>query len=255
MSPDGVLALVVEHGYAIVFVALLLDHAGLPLPGELLLLLFGALARRGDVDLGLGIATAATAAMAGDSIGYWLGRLGGRRLLSTYCRVSLASGACVDRAVDFYRRRGPAAVVFGRFVVGVRAFLAPLAGSARMSYARFLAFDGVGALTWASVFVLAGYVLGVDAGALHERYWAGSVAVVGAGAAAYLLVKVDRRRRRGPASLAGGTAPPENGVVAGEAQVLTMRPEADQTRGETMTTSQQDETTITRPAVTGAGHC
>lgn len=204
MSVELVLGLFVQYGYWIVFVGILLDNAGLPLPGELLLIALGALARGGDLDLGLGVLIAAAAAMSGDSVGYWLGRLWGDRLLHAYCRVTLGSQKCVQKAVAFYHLRGPVAVVFGRFVVGVRAFLFPLAGSARMPYARFLLFDCFGALIWSGLFVLAGYSIGWQVERAHDGYRAGSAilaAVLGVGFATYLLMKLRRRWRHGPGSL------------------------------------------------------
>jgi membrane protein DedA with SNARE-associated domain len=201
VSFELLVSLFIQYGYWIVFVGILLDNAGLPLPGELLLLSFGALARTGHVDLGLGILVAAAAAMSGDSVGYWLGRLGGERLIHTYCRVTLGSGKCVQKAVAFYYSHGKMAVVFGRFVMGVRAFLFPLAGSVRMPYSRFLLFDSVGALVWAGLFILAGYSVGWQ---VHDRYRAASMIVagtLGAGVAGYFLTKLYRRWRHGPASL------------------------------------------------------
>jgi len=198
------LSLFIQYGYWIVFAGILLDNAGLPLPGELLLLTFGALARTGHVDLSLGILAATTAAMSGDSVGYWLGRLGGERLLHTYCRVTLGSGKCLQRAVAFYQLRGPVAVVFGRFVMGVRAFLFPLAGSARMPYPYFLLFDSVGALAWAALFTLAGYSVGWQVEGMHHQYRAASRILAGglaAGLAVYLLLKLYRRRHHGAGSL------------------------------------------------------
>ncbi len=198
--------LFVRYGYWIIFVGILLDNAGLPLPGELLLLTFGALARTGQMDLEGGIVLAAVAAMAGDSLGYWLGRLGGDRLLHSYCRVTLGSGKCLQKAVAFYKLRGAMAVVFGRFVMGVRAFLFPLAGSARMPYTKFLLFDSIGALTWVSGFALAGYSLGWQIGSMGERYRAASAILavaLGTGVAIYLLVKLYRRWRHGRGSLRG----------------------------------------------------
>lgn len=206
MSLELFLDLFVQYGYWIIFAAILLDNAGLPLPGELLLLTFGALARTGQMDLEGGIVLAAVAAMAGDSLGYWLGRLGGDRLLHGYCRVTLGSGKCLQRAVAFYKLRGAMAVVFGRFVIGVRAFLFPLAGSARMPYTKFLLFDSIGALTWVSAFTLAGYSFGWQVGSLTERYGAASTILavaLGTCAAVYLLVKLYRRWRHGGGSLRG----------------------------------------------------
>lgn len=88
MSFDALPGLFVQYGYGIVFMAILLDNAGLPIPGELLLLLFGAVARTGDLDLGLGLFVAWTAALSGDTVGYWFGRLTGDRVLRTYCRMT-----------------------------------------------------------------------------------------------------------------------------------------------------------------------
>ncbi|MBI3014260.1 MAG: DedA family protein [Candidatus Tectomicrobia bacterium] len=133
MSIELLLDSFVRHGYWILFGAILLDNAGLPLPGELFLMTFGALARMGQVDPVSGLLVAWLAALIGDSIGYWMGRLGGHGLLKLYCRLTLGSGDCMENALDFYRRRGPAAVILGRFIVGVRGFLFPLAGSARGS--------------------------------------------------------------------------------------------------------------------------
>lgn len=204
MSFEFLLSLFAQYGYWIVFFGILLDNAGLPLPGELLLLTFGALARTGHVDPGLGILVAWMAAMSGDHVGYWLGRLGGDRLLHTYCRLTLGSGKCFQKAVAFYQVRGRLAVVFGRFVMGVRALLFPLAGSARLPYAQFLLFDGVGALAWAGLFILAGYAVGWPVTEMHDDYRAAALllaGMLGAVFGAYLLMKLYRRRRHGPASL------------------------------------------------------
>lgn len=206
MSVELLLSLFVQYGYWIVFVGILLDNAGVPIPGELFLLILGTVARTGDLDLRLGVLVAWAAAMSGDSVAYWLGRLGGERLLHTYCRVTLGSGKCVQKAVAFYQVRGKVAVVFGRFVIGVRAFLFPLAGSARMPYAQFLFFDSLGALIWSGLFILAGYSVGWQVERAHDGYRAGSAilaAVLGVGFATYLLMKLYRRWRHGQGSLRG----------------------------------------------------
>lgn len=208
MGAEFLLALFIQYGYWLVFAGILLDNAGLPIPGELVLMAFGALVRTGHVDAGLGLLVATTAAMSGDSAAYWIGRLGGDRLLDTYCRVTLGSGKCVRRATAFYRLHGSAAVVLGRFVIGVRAFLFPLAGAARMPYSRFLLFDGVGALIWVGVFILAGYSIGGRVEAIYSEYRTGAMILAGALGAAfgvYLVMKLYRRWRRGPASFRGRT--------------------------------------------------
>lgn len=198
------LDLFAQHGYAIVFVSILLDNAGLPIPGELLLLLFGAIARNGDANLVLGVLLASAAAVAGDSGGYWLGRLTGERVLRTYCRLTLGSGKCVRRAASYYQLHGRTTVIFGRFVMGARAFLPALAGSAGMPFVQFLLFDVLGALVWAALFITLGYGVGWGPGRVHKGYRGVSIALlttVGVGLVAYLVVKVVRRGRHGAASL------------------------------------------------------
>ncbi len=204
MTAEFILGLFVQYGYLIVFTGILLDHAGLPLPGELVLLLFGALAQTGDLNAGLGILVAWAAAVSGDSVGYWLGRVGGDRALHAYCRLTFGSGQCVQNAVSYYRRHGPATVVFGRFVIGVRAFLTPLAGAARMPFGQFLLVDSLGAVIWSGLFIGVGYGLGLQMEQVHQRYRAGYMIVAGAVAASlavYLLMKLYRRRRHGVGSL------------------------------------------------------
>src|SRR3989338_617842 len=175
---DALLNLVAQYGYAIVFVSIFLDNAGLPIPGELLLLLFGALARNGDGSAVLGLLLASVAAVAGDSVGYWLGRLTGDRVLRTYCRLTLGSGKCVRRAASYYQLHGLATVIFGRFVMGARAFLPALAGSAGMPFVQFLLLDILGALVWAGLFVGLGYSVGWSPVRVHEGYRGVAIALL-----------------------------------------------------------------------------
>ncbi|HJR49679.1 MAG TPA: DedA family protein [Gemmatimonadales bacterium] len=187
MTPTAelLMGLFVAYGYWIVFTAILLDNAGLPVPGELLLLAFGLVARDGHLDLFLGLAVAATAALLGDSVGYWVGRLGGVRLLARFGKPRFAPGHF--------------SLVFGRFVIGARVLLAPLAGVSRMPFARFAAFDALGCLVWAGAFILIGYASGVRLEALQQGFRMVSVVaqvVVAAALAAWLVTRVAAVRRR-----------------------------------------------------------
>jgi membrane protein DedA with SNARE-associated domain len=185
LTGELLLGLFVAYGYWIVFTAILLDNAGLPIPGELLLLTFGVLAKAGHLDPLMGLAVAATAAMAGDSVGYWVGRLGGSRVLARFGRRS-------PRFVP-----GHASVVFGRFVVGVRVLMAPLAGVTRMPFPRFLAFDALGCLVWAGAFILIGYASGLKLEVLQEglRLLSGTFQVlIAAALATWAVVRLARRR-------------------------------------------------------------
>lgn len=179
MSIETLVGLLALYGYWIVFAAILLDNAGLPIPGELVLLTFGGMARSGHLDPMLGLAVATAAALAGDSLAYWAGRLGGE-----WVRRRLPAGRGLAP-----RRRS---VVLGKFVFGARMFLAPLAGVGRMPYRRFILFDGLGTLVWAGVFIGLGYALGAHFGAIQSALkTVAAVTLTGLaiGAAGYLTVR------------------------------------------------------------------
>lgn len=145
MSFETIAGLFITYGYWIVFVAILLDNAGLPIPGELFLVALGGVARMGHLDATLGLALAAAAAVMGDSLGYWGGRVAGDWI----------GGGWSTRG----RPAGPA-VVFGRFVVGARVLVAPLAGLTRMPFATFVALDALGCVLWTGTFIALGYSAG-----------------------------------------------------------------------------------------------
>jgi membrane protein DedA with SNARE-associated domain len=185
LTADLLVGLFVAYGYWIVFTAILLDNAGLPIPGELLLLAFGMVAKDGHLDPLLGLAVAATAALAGDSVGYWLGRVGGTRLL-----------ARIGRTPRF--KPGHVSLVFGRFVVGARMLVAPLAGLNRMAFPRFLACDALGCFMWAGVFILIGYASGLRLEVLQQNFQMVSYtaqAVLVAGLAAWGVTRLVAQRR------------------------------------------------------------
>src|SRR5437879_12733933 len=141
MSFDFLAGLVLAHGYVIVFLAVALDCAVLPIPGELLLLTIAGLAVQGHLDPVRGIAAAAAGVIIADSLGYWMGRLGGHRV---FARVGIS-----QRWTP-----GLTTVVFGRFVLGARVVLAPMAGTRRSPFGRFLACGACGAASWAPACVL-----------------------------------------------------------------------------------------------------
>lgn len=185
LTAELLTGLFIAYGYWIVFAAILLDNAGLPIPGELMLLVFGMVAKDGHLDLLLGLAVAATAALAGDSLGYWIGRLGGARLLARFGTPRFAPGHL--------------SLVFGRFVIGARMLLAPLAGVSRMPFTRFAAFDALGCFVWAGVFILIGYASGVRLEALQQGFRMVSAAAQGvlvAAVAAWVITRVLAVRRR-----------------------------------------------------------
>lgn len=192
-----------QYGYVILFLGIVLENAGLPLPGEVLLFAAGFLASTGLFKLPLVIALGAAGAVMGDSLSYLLGRLGGERLPQLYCKLMLGSAECVRKTQDYFTRRGGLTVAFARFVVGIRAFAAPMAGSTKMAYPRFLAYDALGALLWAALVTNFGYLFGsrwerLMAG--YRRYYGVVLLTVLLVTLGYILLKALRRRRYGPAS-------------------------------------------------------
>lgn len=178
--------LLATYGYPILFIAICLECAALPIPGELLLLALGGLAAQGHLDPSLGVLIAALAAVLGDSLSYGAGRRWGPELID---RIRVAK----------QWTPGPLTIIFGRFVVGARVAVAPLAGAQRVGFARFVFFDALGAMLWAALFVVAGYVGAVNI-AVVQRHWAvvtGGVALVVA-AAALIAYVVRARTERSP---------------------------------------------------------
>ncbi len=150
-----------RFGYGAVFAGVLLDNAGLPLAGELTLLISGSLVGDGNFTWMPTVLIAAAAAFASDCFWYGVGRLGSGRLIGLYCRVSFGSAACMSRTQQMLTRFGPRGLLVARFVPGFRTFAAPMAGMAGLALRRFAFYDGLGALLWASV--------GVSTGMLFAR--------------------------------------------------------------------------------------
>ncbi|MFN2555875.1 MAG: DedA family protein [Nitriliruptorales bacterium] len=132
---------------------------GLISPGEMSMVLGGVLAAEGRVTLGGMIATATTAAVFGDSAGYWVGRRWGARLLA-WGPVQRRFSDRISRVRRRFREKGGWTIVVGRWASVVRTFVPFAAGSARMPYPRFLLFSVPSATAWAVSFVLLGFIAG-----------------------------------------------------------------------------------------------
>lgn len=131
---------------------------GFLVPGETAAVLGGVAAQMGHVTLAAVMVTVVAAAIAGDTVGYEVGRHAGPRILQL--RALVRRRARVDGARDFLARRGGMAVLLGRWVAFFRAVMPALAGASRMPYRTFLRFNAVGGLIWGVVVVTAGYLAG-----------------------------------------------------------------------------------------------
>ena len=154
------LSLIATYGYIVVFLLVLVESSGVPLPGETSLLIAAALAATGHLWLPGVIVAAAIGAILGDTAGYWVGRTSGLRLLRKHGRIVRFDEAKLARAQDFFARHGDKTVFLGRFIPVGRIFTAVLAGMSRMHYRRFLVWNAAGGIVWALGMGTLGYVFG-----------------------------------------------------------------------------------------------
>jgi undecaprenyl-diphosphatase len=139
-----------QIGYPALALLVAGESAGLPIPGETALLTAGGLASEGRLSLPVVIVVAACAAIFGDTIGYWLGRRGGRAFLTRDGIGATHRRDAVRRADWFFERYGVATVFFGRWIIGVRVVAALMAGATRMPWPRFALANAAGAFAWAA---------------------------------------------------------------------------------------------------------
>jgi membrane protein DedA with SNARE-associated domain len=160
---------VVHYGYWAVGGALLLENAGVPLPGETILLMASFLAySEHDLRLPWIIVVATIAATAGDNLGFALGHYGGRPLLARYQAFFRIKDATVARGESLFEKYGSLTIFFARFVFGMRIIAGPLAGVLRMHWRRFAVFNFLGAGLWVTVISVAGYLFGQHWGRLER---------------------------------------------------------------------------------------
>jgi membrane protein DedA with SNARE-associated domain len=148
---------ITHHGLPLLFVVVMLESFGIPLPGETALIAFGVLASQGHYDVAVVIAVAAAAAIIGDNLGYWvIGRWLGRKLLRHRWFRSYAD-RFLPRAERIMKRHGGKTVFFGRFIAILRFTAAWLAGLGRMEWWRFLFWNASGGIVWAVVVALVAF--------------------------------------------------------------------------------------------------
>lgn len=204
-----------QYGYAALFLAVFLESAGLPLPGETALVAAAFVAAHGGLSLPWVILTAAIAGIAGDNLGYYLGRRYGRGWVERRGRWVLLSPARLDRMDAFFARFGAPAVAIARFVAGVRVVAAFAAGVAHMRWRTFFAFNVIGAVLWAATAGAVGYALGRGYGQLSRVLGqAGFIVLLTIASAAFIVWVARRLRARWRYVLAGA---PQRAVELGAA--------------------------------------
>jgi membrane protein DedA with SNARE-associated domain len=168
-----------HHGLPLLFAAVAIESFGIPVPGETALIAFAVLASRGHYAIEVVIAVAAVAAIIGDNLGFWLiGRRGGRALIGRYAWVERRTERVLPRANALIARYGGRAVFFGRFVSVLRETIAWVAGLAGMSWSRFLFWNALGGIVWATGIGLLAYWGGKALADTVSRYGLYAVAVI-----------------------------------------------------------------------------
>lgn len=194
---DGLLNVSPLVAYIAVFCLVFAEDAlfvGFVIPGETAAVLGGVVASRGEVQLGVMMALVVGAAIIGDTVGYEVGKHLGSRIVKTRALARHASK--LENAQDLLRRRGGSAVFLGRFTAFFRAVMPALAGTSRMPYGRFFAYNAAGGLVWGIGFVLLGFLAGNSYEAAAKAVGQELAIVIAAVAVAALIAWHFRSRRR-----------------------------------------------------------
>src|SRR5258706_847622 len=148
------------YGYWAVFFGVMLENAGVPVPGETILLIAGYFASTGKFHLGLVMLIAATGAVIGDNIGFAIGHHFGRNVLLRVGRFFFLTPKRLAHMENYFERHGNKAILVARFITGLRVFAALLAGAAKMPWRVFIVFNMAGAVLWSVVISTLGYLFG-----------------------------------------------------------------------------------------------
>lgn len=146
---DYFVQLVEQHGLVIIFVNVLVEQLGAPLPTYPILVMAGALLETSTHSASVLLALAVGAALIADCLWYAAGRRYGNQLMALLCRIALSPNACVSRTESLYRRWGAPSLLIAKFIPGFASIASVLAGALGTGRRRFLLFDGLGATLWA----------------------------------------------------------------------------------------------------------
>lgn len=152
------LELITQYGLLFVFLCVLIEQAGAPIPAYPVLLVTGSLAAQGQFAWPSLLATAVVACLLADSLWYAAGQRVGTRMLRLLCRISLSPDGCVRQTESIFARWGAPSLMLAKFVPGFASVATVMAGANRIRWSSFLFFDTVGAALWAGVALAAGWL-------------------------------------------------------------------------------------------------
>jgi membrane protein DedA with SNARE-associated domain len=170
-----VTGLVHHYGLIALFLVVMLESGGVPLPGETALVAAAIFASQGNLNIVEVIVVAAAAAIIGDNLGYWVGRTGGRKVLERIPFLDRWSSRALPWAERFFERHGGKTIFLARFFSVLRVTAAWLAGISRMHWWTFFLWNAAGGIFWATLVGLVAYYAGHAAADAIDRYglWAG----------------------------------------------------------------------------------
>jgi membrane protein DedA with SNARE-associated domain len=231
-----------QYGYLAVTGFVLLEDFGVPVPGETILILGAVYAGTGRLQIWLVGVLGFLGAVIGDNVGFAIGHFGGRRLVERYGRYVFLTPERLNKTTNFFERRGARIIIIARFIEGLRQANGIIAGISGMHWARFVAYNAIGAALWVAVWACVGYFSGNHLTSIYNAFTsAGVYALIAAGVllAAYIARRVMRTRRR-RAERAGaetertmpaaddGVKPADDALPAEQAAAAAAkRPEAD----------------------------
>lgn len=197
---NDIVGFLMEHGIIVVFVAVLAEQIGLPVPAVPFLIAAGALSASGHLDLAVAAGAAVLASLAGDQVWFELGRRRGRQVLGWLCRIAIEPASCIRRTEDFFSRHGANSLIVAKFVPGLSTIAPPLAGIVGLRLSQFLLFNGVGTVLWVGTGLGLGYMF-TDQLERALSVGAGLGPTVGlfaaVGAIGYVVLRVLNRYRGG----------------------------------------------------------
>jgi membrane protein DedA with SNARE-associated domain len=187
-----------RHGYALLFCWVLAEQGALPIPSLPLLVAVGALIRTGSLHTGAAMACCLAGALAADMVWFYIGRTRGRRVLRFICRVSIEPDSCVRQTESAFFKHGLNTLLIAKFVPGLNAVAAPLAGDSGVGLLRFLAIDSLGIVMWSGTYLGIGYLFSdqvEDALGYAQQLGSGGVILLLGLFAAWIVWKFIQRRR------------------------------------------------------------
>jgi membrane protein DedA with SNARE-associated domain/rhodanese-related sulfurtransferase len=149
-----------KYGYWILFLWVMTEQLGVPIPSVPLLLTAGTLTATHKLNLPLVLIAVTCGSLVSDSLWYLMGKSYGGAVVKLLCRLSMESSTCVRRTENYFTKHGPAALLIAKFIPGLGSVAAPIAGQTSMPYGSFVLFDTAGILIWSLTFTLSGRFFG-----------------------------------------------------------------------------------------------